>query len=173
MDREKKEKVVAELKELFSQSSAAVLVDTCGIESSAVVALRRELHQSGSQMKVIKNTLARIAAKETPFESIANQFEQTKTLVFHSSDPVTQAKILTQFAKEQKEFSIHGGLLVTGDRTDVLTPEQVEALSKLPPKEELIVKLLFIFNAPITQFVRTLNEVPASFVRVLSAISQR
>ena len=97
MDRQKKEAIVADLKDIFNHSSAAVLVDTCGLASSAVVELRRELHQSGSKMKVIKNTLARIAAKETPFESIVNQFEKTKTLVSHSSDPVTQAKILTQF----------------------------------------------------------------------------
>ena len=172
MDRQAKKVVVAELKELFNQSSAAILIDTCGLESSKLMQLRRELHQAGSKLKVIKNTLARIAAKSTPFESIINQFEQTKTLVLHSSDPVNQAKILTQFAKSQKNFSIYGGLLVTGDRSDVLTADQIETLAKLPSQEELIVKLLFIFNAPITQFVRTINEVPTSFVRVLSAIAE-
>ena len=172
MDRQAKEKVVAELKELFSNSSAAVLVDTCGLESSSVMELRTELHQSGSRMKVVKNTLARIAAKGTPFESMVCQFERTKTLILHPSDPISQAKILAKFAKSQDKLSIYSGLLVSGDRADVLTADQIEELAKLPSKEELIVKLLFVLNAPITQFVRTINEVPSSFVRVLSAIAE-
>ena len=172
MDRTQKENVVEEFKEIFNNSSAAVLVDICGLESSKVMGLRRELHQSGSKMKVMKNTLARIAAKDTPFEALVDQFQQTKTLIVNPEDPVTQAKILSKFAESEKNFSIHGGLLVTGDRSDLLTKEQITALAKLPSKEELLVKLLFILNAPITQFVRTINEVPASFVRVLSAIAE-
>jgi large subunit ribosomal protein L10 len=122
-------------------------------------------------MKVVKNTLAKIAAKDTPFECMSDAFVQTRAFVYNDKDVVASAKVLTKQAKNYEKLNLIVGTLVTNGKGKLLDVAGVEALSKLPSKEELIAKLLFVFNAPITQFVRTLNEVPASFARVLQAIA--
>ena len=79
-------------------------------------------------------------------------------------------KVLVKIAEKNPNLKIHAGVLVDSSKTSVLDDAQVEALSKLPAKEELLVKLLFLLQAPATQLVRTLNEVPAKFVRTLAAV---
>ncbi len=171
MDRSQKEAQVAEIREIFTSASAGVLVDYRGLEANQLVELRQQLNKSASAMKVIKNTLARIASEGTPFAVMESEFVETRALVYSAEDPVGQAKILTDFVKENPKLIIKAGVLADANRTSLLKAEEVEALAKLPSREELIVKLLFLMQAPATQFVRTLNEVPAKFVRALSAIA--
>ena len=171
MDRATKEALVGELKELFNSTSAVVLVDYRSLNAMDMVILRKKLHQSSSKVRVLKNTLAKIAAKGTPFEGLAEQLVDTRALIFSDQDPVGQAKTVLDFAKEHEALKIQGGLLLSQGRTTMLSAKDVEALAKLPSKEELIVKLLFLMQSPATQFVRTLKEVPAKFARVLSAIA--
>lgn len=172
MDRIKKEAMVEEIKEIFSTSAAGIVIDYKGLEANETVSLRKELQKVPSKMKVVKNTLAKIAIKGTPFEEISDEFSSTRALVFTESEPVGQAKAITDFAKTNERIQIKAGILVTDGKTSVLDAAQLEALAKLPSKEELIAKLLFLLNAPVTQFVRTINEVPTSFVRALSAIAE-
>ena len=77
---------------------------------------------------------------------------------------------MSEAAKDIEKCKILAGILVGDRKTSILNTSEVEALSKLPSREELIVKLLFLMQAPATQFVRTLNAVPAKFVRTLAAI---
>ena len=172
MDRIKKEALVERIKEIFSTSMAAIVIDYKGLEANETVTLRKELQKVPSKIKVVKNTLAKIAVQGTPFEEISNEFVHTRALVFTESDPVGQAKAITEFAKKNEKLKIASGILVTGGKVSMLDAAQLEALAKLPSKEELISKLLFLLNAPITQLVRTIHEVPASFVRTLSAITE-
>ena len=172
MDRSQKEAQVAEIREIFTTASAGVLVDYRGLEANKLVELRQQLHKSSSSMKVIKNTLARIAAEGTPFALMEQEFVDTRALVYSEEDPVGQAKVLTEFVKDNPKLVIKAGVLADANRSSLLKAEEVEALSKLPSREELIVKLLFLMQAPATQFVRTLNEVPAKFVRALAAIAE-
>ncbi|MBF0237651.1 MAG: 50S ribosomal protein L10 [SAR324 cluster bacterium] len=172
MDKISKEAVVQELKTVFSKASSAVLVDYRGMENNKVVELRKQLYDNASKMKVVKNTLAKIAAKDTPFEKITDKFVDTRAIVFSEKDAVAQAKILSTFSKANPALVILGGLLTDKKKTSVLNPDEVKVLAELPPKEELLAKLLYLMQAPASQFVRTLNEVPAKFVRALSAIAE-
>ena len=90
--------------------------------------------------------------------------------MYSDGDPVEQAKVLSEQAANIENLKILAGILVGDGKTSILDSSQVEALSKLPSREELIVKLLFLLQAPATQFVRTLNAVPVKFVRTLAAI---
>ncbi|MED6339517.1 MAG: 50S ribosomal protein L10, partial [SAR324 cluster bacterium] len=85
-------------------------------------------------------------------------------------DAVQQAKVLSEASKSLENLKILSGILVGDNKTSILNTGEVEALSKLPSREELIVKLLFIMQSPATQFVHTLNAVPAKFVRTLAAV---
>ncbi len=87
-----------------------------------------------------------------------------------SMDAVQQAKVLSEATKSVENLKILAGILVGDSKTSILNTGEVEALSKLPSREELIVKLLFLLQSPATQFVRTLNAVPVKFVRTLAAI---
>ena len=170
MERSQKEAQVSELRSIFNSMSAGVLVDYRGIEANQVVELRKKLNDASSTMKVIKNSLARIAAEDTPFAELADQFTQTRALVYCDGDAVQQAKVLSEATKSVDNLKILAGLLVGDSKTSILNTGEVEALSKLPSREELIVKLLFIMQSPATQFVHTLNAVPAKFVRTLAAV---
>ena len=170
MERSQKESQVSELRSIFKNMSAAVLVDYRGIEANQVVELRKKLNDASSTMKVIKNSLARIAAEDTPFAELADQFTQTRALVYCDGDAVQQAKILSEATKSVDNLKILAGILVGDSKTSILNTGEVEALSKLPSREELIVKLLFIMQSPATQFVRTLNAVPTKFVHILAAV---
>ena len=170
MERSQKEAQVSELRTIFKSMSAGVLVDYRGIEANQVVELRKKLNDASSTMKVIKNSLARIAAEDTPFAELADQFTQTRALVYCDGDAVQQAKVLSEAAKRLDNLKILAGILVGDSKTSILNTGEVEALSKLPSREELLMKLLFLMQAPATQFVRTLNAVPAKLVRTLAAI---
>ena len=170
MERSQKEAQVSELRSIFKNMSAAVLVDYRGIEANQVVELRKKLNDASSTMKVIKNSLARIAAEDTPFAELADQFTQTRALVYCDGDAVQQAKILSEATKSVDNLKILAGILVGDSKTSILNTGEVEALSKLPSREALIVKLLFIMQSPATQFVRTLNAVPTKFVHILAAV---
>ena len=170
MERSQKEAQVNELRSIFNSMSAGVLVDYRGIEANQVVELRKKLNDASSTMKVIKNSLARIAAKNTPIAVLADQFTQTRALVYSDGDAVQQAKVLSEATKSLDKLKILAGILVGDSKTSILNSGEVEALSKLPSRDELIMKLLFLMQAPATQFVRTLNAVPAKFVRTLAAI---
>ena len=170
MERSQKEAQVSELRSIFKNMSAAVLVDYRGIEANQVVELRKKLNDASSTMKVLKNSLARIAAEDTPCAELADQFTQTRALVYCDGDAVQQAKILSEATKSVDNLKILAGILVGDSKTSILNTGEVEALSKLPSREELIVKLLFIMQSPATQFVRTLSAVPTKFVHILAAV---
>jgi len=170
MERSQKENQVVKLQSIFNSMSAGVLVDYRGIEANQMVELRKKLNGASSNLKVIKNSLARIAAKESPLSELSEKFTQTRALIYCDGDPVMQAKVLIREAKDIENLKILAGVLVSEEKTDILSAQEVEALSKLPAREELLVKFLFLLKAPANQFVRTLNAVPSKFVRSLAAI---
>ena len=170
MDRIQKEAQVKELNSIFNKMTVGVLIDYSGIEANQIVELRKKLNGSSSTMKVIKNSLARIASNDTPFAELADQFTKTRAIVYSDGDPVEQAKVLSEQVANIENLKILAGILVGDGKTSILDSSQMEALSKLPSREELIVKLLFLLQAPANQFVRTLNAVPVKFIRTLAAI---
>jgi large subunit ribosomal protein L10 len=107
----------------------------------------------------------RRAVEGTPFSGLAN--EMVGPLVFGiSSDPVSAAKVLSDFAKVNDKFIIKAGAMPN----QVMDVKGVQALASLPSREELLAKLLGTMQAPVAKFVRTLNEVPTKFVRGLAAV---
>jgi len=170
MERSKKEIQVNELRSIFGSIRSGVLVDYRGIEANQIVELRKKLNEVSSTFKVIKNSLARIASENTPISKLADQFIQTRALVYSEGDPVVQAKILLLEAENIENLKILAGILIGDGKTSILNSSEIEALSKLPSMEDLYVKFLFLLQSPTTQFVRTLNAVPMKFVHTLAAI---
>ncbi len=112
MDRIQKEAQVKELNSIFNKMTVGVLIDYRGIEANQIVELRKKLNGSSSTMKVIKNSLARIASNDTPFAELADQFTKTRAIVYSDGDPVEQAKVLSEQAANIENLKILAGILV-------------------------------------------------------------
>jgi len=165
LNRQEKAVVIEEVSAQVADAQSIVTAEYRGLDVASVTVLRKTARQSGVYLRVLKNTLVRRAVAGTAFEPLAAQL--TGPLVYGiSKDPVGAAKVLADFAKSNDKLVIRGGALPGS----VLDQDGVKALATMPSREELLAKLLGTMQAPITQFVRTLNEVPTKFVRGLAAV---
>lgn len=166
MNRTEKQATIDELHQEFDRSPHAILVDFRGLTVPAVTEFRRKVRQSGSRYRVVKNSLALRAAKDTPLEKLSKNFEGTTGVAYTGADPVALAKVLVDFAKDHPSLVVKGAL-VSGSQ--ILDAAGVKALSTMPSLPELRSRLLGLFNAPATKLVRLLNAPGTKFVRVLQA----
>jgi len=165
LNLEEKKAVVAEVSAQVAKAQAIIVAEYRGLEVGNMTDLRAKARKAGVYLRVLKNSLARRAVKDTPFEKLADQM--IGPLVYGiSSDPVATAKVLNEFAKANDKFVIKAGSMANF----VMSPKDVANLATMPSREELLAKLLGTMQAPIATFVRTLNEVPGRFVRTLAAV---
>lgn len=157
--------MVEEVSALVAKSQAIVVAEYRGLNVEAATRLRRQARSQGVQLRVLKNTLARRAMGGTPFAGLTDQLVGPLIYGF-SADPVSAAKVISAFAKDNDKLVVKAGAMPNV----VLDDKGVKALATMPSREELLAKLMATMQAPIGQFVRTLNEVPARFVRTLAAV---
>ncbi|MDP2168800.1 MAG: 50S ribosomal protein L10 [Rhodocyclaceae bacterium] len=160
-----KKAVVAEVSAEIANAQSIIVAEYRGLEVSDITALRANARKAGVYLRVLKNTLVRRAVAGTPFEGLADKM--VGPLIYGiSKDPVGAAKVLHDFGKGNQKLAIIAGAMPNY----VMDVNGVKALASMPSREELLSKLLGTMQAPITQFVRTLNEVPTKFVRGLAAV---
>ena len=165
LNLEEKQAVVAEISAQVAQAQAIVVAEYRGLGVAQMTDLRKQARGSGIYLRVLKNTLARRAVAETPFAGLAEKMIGPLAYGI-SSDPVKVAKVLHEFARGNDKFVIKAGAMANF----VMSPKDVASLATMPSRDELIAKLMATMQAPIATFVRTLNEVPARFVRALAAV---
>ncbi len=166
MNRTEKQQLIDELHGEFKDSPNAVLVDFKGLSVPAVTEFRRKVKASGSRYRVVKNSLALRAAKDTPLEKLAPRFEGATGVACTGDDPVGLAKVLVDFARDHPALSVKGGL-VAGSQ--LLDAEGVKALSTMPGLPELRARLLGLLQASAVKLVRVLGAPATELVRVLKA----
>ena len=160
-----KKTVVAEVSAEVANAQSIIVAEYRGLGVVDLTALRANARKSGVYLRVVKNTLVRRAIAGTPFEGLSAQL--VGPLIYGiSKDPVAAAKLLNDFAKGNDKLAIKVGAMPNY----VMDVAGVKALATMPSREELLSKLLGTMQAPITQFVRTLNEVPTKFVRGLARV---
>ena len=165
LNLDEKKAVVAEVSAEVAKAQAIVVAEYRGLEVGNMTDLRRQAGNAGVYLRVLKNTLARRAVKDTPFEKLSDQM--VGPLIYGmSSDPVATAKVMNEFAKSNDKLVIKAGAMPNS----LISSAEVKALANMPSRDELIAKLLGTMQAPVAQFVRTLNEVPSRFVRTLAAV---
>ena len=168
LDLDKKKAVVAEISAQVAKAKAIVVAEYRGLEVGHMTELRAKARKSGVYLRVLKNTLARRAVEGTPFAGLSQHMKGP--LVYGiSPDPVATAKVLNEFAKANEKLVIRAGAMPNA----VISAKEVTALATMPSREELLAMLLGTMQAPIAQFVRTLNEVPTRFVRGLAAVRDK
>ena len=165
LNRQEKAAVVEEVSALVAKSQSIIVAEYRGLGVDAVTKLRKQARSQGVQLRVLKNTLARRAVDGTPFAGLSDKLVGPLVYGF-SPDPVAAAKVLSGFAKDHDKLVVKGGAMANF----VMDEKGVKALATMPSREELLAKLMATMQAPIGQFVRTLNEVPSRFVRTLAAV---
>lgn len=165
LNRQEKAALVEEVGALVASSQSIVVAEYRGLDVDAITRLRRQARSQGVQLRVLKNTLARRAVDGTSFSGLADKLVGPLMYGF-STDPVAAAKVLANFAKDNDKLVVKVG----GMPNFVMDEKGVKQLATMPSREELLAKLMATMQAPIGQFVRTLNEVPARLVRTLAAV---
>lgn len=168
-----KTRVLEETGEFIGRSQAVMLTEYRGLTVSQMSDIRKKLQEADADFSVIKNTLFKRAAGngsevDPQVDAVLNG---PTAAVFALGDPVATAKVLTDYiaANRNTPLKIKGGI-VSGK---FYTPQQVDALSKVPPRDVLISQMLGSFNAPITGFVGTLNGIVSNFVYTLQAVADK
>ena len=165
LNLEDKKAVVAEISKQIESAQAMILAEYRGVGVDKMTSLRSQARESGVYLRVLKNTLVKRAVEGTAFSDLSA--EMTGPLIFGiSEDPVSVAKVLNDFAKENDLFVIKSGAMPN----EKMDAAKIKALASLPSRDELLAKLMGTMQAPIAKFVQTLNEVPSKFVRGLAAV---
>ncbi|GAB4150671.1 MAG: 50S ribosomal protein L10 [Cyanobacteria bacterium J069] len=165
-----KQALVAELKESLSQAQMAVVIDFKGLTVAEITDLRRRLRPSGTECRVAKNTLMRIAVKgDETWESIVPLCKESSAFLLIKDDVGGAIKAYQDFQKASKKSVLRGGVL----EGRILTEDDVKAIGDLPSKEQLISQIAGAINAVATKVAVGIKEVPASLARVTQAIADK
>ena len=166
---EEKKQAVADLSQKLKAARTGVIVDYKGITVEDDTKLRKELRESGSDYKVVKNTMLRLALKEAGIDGLDPILEGTTAVAVNFEDYVAPAKILNGYAEKHKNFTIKAGF-IDGKSA---TTDEVKTLASLPPKDVLLAQVLRGMNGPITGFVTVLNGTLKGLVVALNAIAEK
>ena len=169
MNRDEKDKEIEVLKKEFQNANNALLVGFSGLTVEKDTQLRAELRKNDLQYKVVKNTLARRASEGTPVAALKDQFVGATAIAISTSDPVTMAKVLSKFAKDNAKFTFKAGM-VEGRVIDI---KDVESIASLPSKEELVSKVMFLINCNAQRLVTALNGTMRNLAVVLGQMVEK
>ena len=160
----KKQEQVEKLSKDLKNVSNAVVATYTRLTVTQDYELRKALRGAGAKYKVVKNTLAELAAKGTKVEEGLKNLSGVTSIAYTTGDPVAMAKALTKYAKDTPEFTFKVGVV----EGRVISIKEIEALASMPSKEELYSKLLFLINAPAQRLVTVMNAVGRDVAVVIS-----
>lgn len=169
MKIEEKKQIVDDLHEKLSRSKVVIVTDFKGLDVTGITELRRKLREAQIEYQVVKNTLLVRASEETDVALIKDSFKGPSAIALSYDDPVLPAKVLTEFAKDNKNLEIKAGVL----DGKVLDQAAIRSLSALPSREVLIGQALSVMIGVPTGLARALNDVPRRLMNVLQAISDQ
>ncbi len=168
MDRNQKADMVKVLEGIFDGAGSVVMAEYSGMTVAEMTELRSKLREKDAGIRVVQNRLAKIAMKGKPFEA-AGAMLTGPVAVAYADDMISAPKITVEFAKESKAFSIIGGFM--GE--EVFGPDGIEALSKLPSREELIGMAAQRLLGQATEVVSRLTSQGAGIVGAIKVIEER
>ena len=164
MNRSEKAALIAQIKAKADAASFVVVTDFKGMTVEELTRLRAKLYECGG-----KNTLARIALTDGMHDSVKDMFKENCGIALTSQDPVAVAKAVSEFAKTSKLFTVRHASL----EGKMLSAAQVDALAKLPGKQELLGQVLGTMNAVPTNFVSLFANMVRPLMYALKAIEEK
>ncbi|HLG39210.1 MAG TPA: 50S ribosomal protein L10 [Chitinophagaceae bacterium] len=164
-----KEKTVAEVTEKLVEAKSVFLTDFTGLNVKELSELRRIFSNAQVHYKVVKNTLARISAKNAGCDDIIEYIEGPIAMAFGMEDPIAPAKIIKEFSKKNDKLKLKAclfeGVLFGEDR--------LGEIASLPTREQIMAKLCGVLNAPLANLVYSLNGIISKLVYALNAVKER
>ena len=166
-----KQQTIDELNDVFTRAKSAILAHYHGISAADMTVLRTHMRERAVDFRVIKNTLAKKAMKDTPLEVLESEFKGPVSLLVSFDDAVAPAKALADYARSgvKKSPDVVAGV-VEGQQ---VTLEEIQALAELPSKEVLLSQLLSVMNGPTTNFVGVFSALLRKLVGTLDAIKDQ
>ena len=169
MKRAEKAAVVDELKTLLAGAKVTMLADHCGLSVSELTELRKLLRQQAVSLRVVKNSLARLATKGTELQQLEPHLVGPTAIVIGRGDPALPAKLLASYGKTKPTFQIKAGIV----EGTVLAKQDALALAELPPREVLLAKLAGIVQSPLWGLMVVLQGPLRSLMITLEAVRQK
>lgn len=166
---EDKKLIVADVAKVAGDANFAIIASYRGLTVAQMTALRAKARQAGVFMRVVRNTLARLAVQNTNFACLQEALVGPMILIFSPQDPGDTARLVRDFAKENKLLEVKA--LSFGNT--LLAANELEAVANLPTRDQAIAMLMAVLQAPVTKLVRTLAEPYAQVARVLSAVAEK
>ena len=161
-----KQDKVSLIKEKIDKAQVAIVTEYKGYSVEEITNLRRALQKEEGDYMVTKNTLAKLAVKDTPYEVLTETFKGPIAIAFGFGDQVAPAKVLSKFIKDAKK----GEIVAAALDGKLLSAEEAKALATSPSKEEIYAKMLGCVNSPATGIVGSINAVMASLTRAVAAV---
>ncbi len=159
----KKAEQIQKLKTNLDKASSLIVGTFSKLTVAKDYELRKTVRSAGGQYEVVKNTLARLASKDTKVGEALQNLEGVTSIAYTNGDPVALAKALSKYVDDNPEYSFKSGVL----EGRVISLNEVKALATMPSKEELYSKLLFLINAPAQRLVTVMNAVGRDLAVVL------
>ncbi len=167
--REKKEQILADLKEKFKQAKGVVFAQYTGLSVNSAQEMRRGLRASNVGYKVAKKTFVRLAVKDQGLEIPKEITPGPIGVAFGFDDEIVAAQKMSEFAKKFEGVTLMGGIF----EGKVVDAALVKQLASIPSRNELIAKFMGSLMAPLQGFVGILHNLPGSFVRVVNAYQEK
>ncbi len=168
LSRTQKEDLVSSYQQGLALAPHAFLVGFKGVSVPQVTDLRHRVRESGGQFVVVKNRMLLRAIEGSALEELKEHFQGPVAIAYSDKDPVALAKALSDFAKEVPVLEFKAGL-VEGRTVAV---EEILEIAMLPSRDELVEKLAFLLQSPISRFVRALGAIPRQLATVLHQVAQ-
>lgn len=165
MNRKQKQVAVDNLNEAFSAATIVVVGQNSGITAGQAIDLRKAIRNVNGKTLVSKNTLTKLATKGTNYENIAVLLKGSTILMYSDTDPVSIAKTVVDFAKNNQTLELKGGSM--GSKS--LDLNTLKALAELPSLDQLRSKIIGLIQAPATKLARVINTPAQQIVTVLKA----
>lgn len=161
-----KQEKISKIKEKIDKAQVAIVTEYRGMSVEEITKLRRSLQKEDGDYMVTKNTLTKIAVKDTAFEVLADVLTGPVAIAFGFKDPVSPAKAVSKFIKEAKK----GEIIAAALDGKLLSASEAKALANLPSKEEIYAKMLGCINSPASGIANSVNAVMSQLTRAMAAV---
>jgi len=169
LNLEDKKAIVAEVNQAATGALSAVIADYRGLSVAQMTELRKQARAQGVYLKVVRNTLARIAVRGTEFECLHESLVGPTILALSVEDPGAAARLFKEYAKTNDKLEVKA-LAVGGIAYGAA---DIDRLASLPTREQALGMLAGVLQAPVTKLARTLNEMPSQIARALAAVKDQ
>jgi large subunit ribosomal protein L10 len=169
LSKESKQEVINQINERFKSNPSIFVLEYKGLTVKELENVRKDLRQANSELKIVKNTLLKKAAEDTDAGQLNEFFVGSTAIAFCDKDSAATAKVFVESAKEYELLNIKGALL----EGKVVSVDEIETISKLPSRVELIAQFMGLLNSPMSNFLYSLQNMQTKFLYALEALKEK